>query len=453
MEFCALEAIMKKKIKNNWPVILGIIEKDHGVSSAAIKAWIQPLNVADVTEDTIYFSLDNKMGSRGIDFLESKFYDMYIQLAINELFDTNYDIKFVIKEESNNKNEDKSNHEETNLNPKYTFDTFIIGDNNKFAHAASVAVAESPAEAYNPLFLYGGVGLGKTHLMQAIGHHILKSNKDFKVLYVTSEAFTNELIESIKQDKNQEFRDKYRNIDLLLIDDIQFIIGKESTQEEFFHTFNTLHQAKKQVVITSDKSPKDLERLEERLRTRFEMGIQADISSPNYETRMAILRKKVESDDITIDDNILDYIASNIKSNIRELEGALNKIMVFSNLERQPIDLLLAEKALKDLISQDGDGDITAELIIQNVAEHYGISMSDMISKKKSQYIAYPRHIAMYLCNKMTECSLQYIGNILGKRDHTTVMHGVRRIEDDIKDNQNTKNAIDVLIKKINPNI
>lgn len=443
---------MKDKITNNWPVILGMIEKDHGVSSAAIKAWIQPLKVADVTEDTIYFSLDNKMGTRGLDFIESKFYDMYIQLAINELFDTNYDIKFVINKQEK-KSEEKPNKELNNLNPKYTFDTFIIGDNNKFAHAASVAVAEAPAEAYNPLFLYGGVGLGKTHLMQAIGHHILGNNKDAKVLYVTSETFTNELIESIKQDKNQEFRDKYRNIDLLLIDDIQFIIGKESTQEEFFHTFNTLHQAKKQIVITSDKSPKDLERLEERLRTRFEMGIQADISSPNYETRMAILRKKVESDGIEIDDNILDYIAANIKSNIRELEGALNKIIVFSNLERQPIDLVLAEKALKDLISPDGNREITAELIIQTVAEHYGLTMDDMVSKKKSQDIAYPRQISMYLCQKMTECSLQYVGNILGKRDHTTIMHGIKKIESDVKENQNLKNTIDVLIKKINPNM
>ncbi len=444
---------MKNKIINNWPVILGMIEKDYNVSTAAIKAWIQPLTVEEIKDDTIYFSLDNKMGSRGLNFIESKFYDMYLQLAINELFDTNYEVKFIINQEEKEEDAEKSNQITTNLNPKYTFDTFIIGDNNKFAHAASVAVAESPAEAYNPLFLYGGVGLGKTHLMQAIGHHILSKNKNAKVLYVTSETFTNELIESIKQDKNQEFRDKYRNIDLLLIDDIQFIVGKESTQEEFFHTFNTLHQSKKQIVITSDKSPKDLVQLEDRLRTRFEMGIQADISSPNYETRMAILRKKVETDGISIDDNILDYIASNIKFNIRELEGALNKIIFFSNLERQPIDLVLAEKALKDLISPDGSKEITAELIIQTVAEHYGLTMNDMVSKKKSQDIAYPRQISMYLCQKMTDCSLQYVGNILGRRDHTTIIHGIKKIESDIRENQNLKNTIDVLVKKINPNM
>ena len=338
-----------------------------------------------------------------------------------------------------------------NLNPKYTFDTFVVGNNNKLAHAASLAVADAPAEAYNPLFLYGGVGLGKTHLMHSIAHYILEHNPDAKVLYVTSEKFTNELIDSIRHDKNAEFRNKYRNIDVLLIDDIQFIIGKESTQEEFFHTFNTLHEAKKQIIISSDKPPKDMETLEERLRSRFEWGLTADIQSPDYETRMAILKKRAELDELNIDDDVMQYVANNIQSNIRELEGALNKICAYSALERKPINVELAEEALKDLITPEGHKEITPELIMNTVAEHYNISISDMVSKKKSQEIAYPRQIAMYLCRKLTEASLQSVGNMLGKRDHTTIIHGAEKIENDLAKNPSLKNTIEVIIKKINP--
>lgn len=343
------------------------------------------------------------------------------------------------------------NIEKANLNPRYTFDTFVVGNNNKMAHAASVAVAESPGEAYNPLFIYGGVGLGKTHLMHSIAHFVLQKNPSAKVLYVTSEYFTNELIDSIRNGNNStmsKFREKYRNIDVLLIDDIQFIIGKESTQEEFFHTFNSLHGAKKQIVISSDKPPKDMEILEDRLRSRFEWGLIVDISSPDYETRMAILRKKEELDGYKIDDEVIEYIAKNVKSNIRELEGSLNKIMAYANLEQKEINLDLAEKVLKDIISPNQKRIITPELILDIVAEHFDLSASDLIGNKRNSKIVFPRQIAMYLCRHMTEVTLKNIGKVLGGRDHTTVMNGITKIENELETSESTREVIDILKKK-----
>ena len=344
--------------------------------------------------------------------------------------------------------------EKANLNPRYTFDTFVVGSNNKLAHAASVAVAESPGEVYNPLFIYGGVGLGKTHLMHSIAHFVLQKRPQSKVLYVTSEYFTNELIESIRNGNNStmsKFREKYRNIDVLLIDDIQFIIGKESTQEEFFHTFNALHGAKKQIIISSDKPPKDMEILEDRLRSRFEWGLIVDISSPDFETRMAILRKKEELDGYQIDDQVIEYIAQNVKSNIRELEGSLNKIMAYANLENREINLALAEKVLKDIISPNQKRTITPELIINIVAEHFDLTPSDLTGNKRSSKIAYPRQIVMYLCRHMTETTLKIIGDSLGGRDHTTIMSGINKIEREVEENDATREIIDILKKKINP--
>ena len=340
------------------------------------------------------------------------------------------------------------------LNPRYTFDTFVVGANNNLAHAASLAVAESPGEIYNPLFIYGGVGLGKTHLMHSIAHFILKNNPKAKILYVTSEKFTNELIDAIRNKNNistTEFREKYRNNDVLLIDDIQFIIGKESTQEEFFHTFNALYEAKKQIIISSDKPPKEIETLEERLRSRFEWGLTVDIQSPDYETRMAILRKKEELEGYNIDNEVIKYIASNIKSNIRELEGALTKIVALSKLDRKEINLDLAEEALKDLISPNGTQEVTPELIIQVVADHYGVTPLDLASQKRSKDIVYPRQIAMYLCRSMVDTSLQHIGKCLGGRDHTTIIHGIEKVEAELATNSSLQNTIDILKKKINP--
>ena len=340
------------------------------------------------------------------------------------------------------------------LNPNYTFDTFVVGNNNKLAYAASLAVAESPGEVYNPLFLYGGVGLGKTHLMHSIAHFIQTNNPSMKVLYVSSEIFTNELIDSIRNGNNSsmnKFRDKYRNIDVLLIDDIQFIIGKESTQEEFFHTFNELHMAKKAIIISSDKPPKDMETLEERIRSRFEWGLITDIGSPDYETRMAILRRKKDMDDFELDDEILDYIATNIKSNIRELEGAFNKVMAGAKLEKKEVTLELAEQALKDIISPDEKKVITPEYIISVVAEHYGVTPADLSGNKRNSKIVMPRQVSMYLCREIISTPLKNIGKALGNRDHTTVMHGIEKIENELQNDDNLKNTIDILKKKINP--
>ena len=342
----------------------------------------------------------------------------------------------------------------TNLNPKYTFDTFVVGSNNNLAHAAALAVAESPGEIYNPLFIYGGVGLGKTHLMHAIAHFILKNNPSAKILYVSSETFTNELIDAIRNKNNittTEFREKYRNNDVLLIDDIQFIIGKESTQEEFFHTFNTLYESKKQIIISSDKPPKEIETLEERLRSRFEWGLTVDIQSPDYETRMAILRKKEEMEGYNIDNEVIKYIATNIKSNIRELEGALTKIVALSRLNKCDITLGLAEEALKDIISPNAQREVTPNLIIQVVSDHFGITPLDISSQKRTKEIVYPRQIVMYLCRNMTETPLQSIGRILGGRDHTTIIHGSEKIAADMNKDENLKNTIEILKKKINP--
>ena len=315
-------------------------------------------------------------------------------------------------------------------------------------------MAESPGEAYNPLYIYGGAGLGKTHLMHSIGHFILQQNKDMKVLYVTSEKFTNEIVESIRSGNAKamsKIREKYRTVDVLLIDDIQFIIGKESTQEEFFHTFNTLHADGKQIVLTSDRPPKELETLEERFRSRFEWGLVADIQPPDYETRLAILIKNAESCNKEIDSEVLEYIAANIKSNIRELEGAFNKIIAFSKLNNLDINLTHAEEALKDIIYPDEMREVTPSLIINAVAEHFGITPDDIMSRKRNSELVQARQIVMYLCRDLTDASLSGIAKLLGKKDHTTVIHGVNKITDEIVNNEELKNKIEVIKKKIVP--
>ena len=326
------------------------------------------------------------------------------------------------------------------VQPKYTFDTFVVGNNNRFAHAAALAVSEAPSSMYNPLFIYGGVGLGKTHLMQAIGNEILKRDSSKKVLYVTSEAFTNELVNAIKDAnyKNELFRNKYRNIDILLIDDIQFFAGKNTAQEEFFHTFNTLHQNGKQIILSSDKPPRDISLLEERLKSRFEWGLIADISMPDYEMRLAILRKKTQLEGILIDDDILSLIATRIDSNIRELEGVLNKILAYTSLTHSPITIEVVEKAINDITLQK-ENIISADYIQDVVSNYFKIDKRDMVSAKKSNDIAYPRQIAMYLCRTVGQMSFPRIGNDFGGRDHTTVMHAYKKIEKEIKENTNTK--------------
>ena len=352
-----------------------------------------------------------------------------------------------------NKNEvQKEKLISSNLNPKNTFDSFVIGNSNRFAHAACVAVAESPAKAYNPLFIYGGVGLGKTHLMHAIGHYILNQNSNAKVLYLSSENFTNELINSIKDDKNEAFRNKYRNVDVLLVDDIQFIAGKESTQEEFFHTFNALHNASKQIIISSDRPPKEIPTLEDRLRSRFEMGLIADIQSPDYETRIAILRKKAQEEDKHVPDEVTIHIAKNIKSNIRELEGALVRIFAYADLANKEITYELACEALKDIISGKVNKEINVDLIKEKVSQYYNIKISDFNLKKMTREIAFPRQVAMYLSRELTDLSLPKIGESFGGKDHTTVMHAHEKISNDIKKNKDLKDKIENIINDIKNN-
>lgn len=346
---------------------------------------------------------------------------------------------------SNNANEEFV----TSLNPKYTFETFVIGNSNRFAHAASLAVAEVPAKVYNPFFLYGGVGLGKTHLMHAIGHRIRMHHPEMKVLYISSEKFTNELINSIRDGNPESFRQKYRNIDVLLVDDIQFLSKKEHTQEEFFHTFNTLHEANKQIIISSDRAPREIPTLEDRLRSRFEWGLITDIQPPDLETRIAILRKKALLENLNVPNDIMVYIAGRIDNNIRELEGALIRVMAYSSLTGQNIDMNLATEALKDIFPNGRPKQITMELIQQVVANYFKIRQDELIAKKRTRNVAYPRQIAMYLCREMTETSLPRIGEIFGGRDHTTVIHAHDKISREMNEDTKLNNIVKELIRKI----
>ena len=387
------------------------------------------------------------------DILRTRYLNL-IESCLSQLTSNKFEIKIIsdsneveqnpLKTSNNNNiiNNDINNNIIRNyprLNPKYTFDTFVIGNSNRFAHAACVAVAESPARAYNPLFLYGGVGLGKTHLMHAIGHSIMKEQNDAKVVYVSSEKFTNELINSIKSDKNEEFRDKYRNVDILLIDDIQFIAGKEGTQEEFFHTFNALHEANKQIIISSDRPPKEIPTLEDRLRSRFEMGLIADIQPPDFETRIAILKTKAQIENIDIPNEVMNYIATYIKSNIRELEGALTRVVAYSSLINKDIYYDLAVEALKDIVTTSESQEISVNRIKEKVSTAFGIKMDDFNSKKRTRTIAYPRQIAMYLSRELTDLSLPKIGNEFGGRDHTTVIHAHDKISKDLELEKNSE--------------
>ncbi len=449
------------KILEKWDEILQTVKREHEISDISFDTWIKPLEVFGVEGSLLYILVPSEQMT--LSYITKKYY-LPLKVAIAEIIGTEYEIKFILPEQTKNirttGNKSKKHPEpevskRSNLNPNYTFNTFVVGSNNRFAQSASLAVAESPGEAYNPLYIYGGPGLGKTHLMHSIGHFILEKNPNAKVLYVTSEEFTNEVIESIRSGNASamnKFREKYRTIDVLMIDDVQFIIGKESTQEEFFHTFNALHSAGKQIILTSDKPPKDMETLEERIRSRFEWGLMADIGAPDYETRMAILRRKVESDDMVLSDDILNYIANNIKSNIRELEGALNKLLAYSNLEKTDITMEIAQKELQNIITPDKPREITPQLIIEVVSEHFQISLDQMISKNRSNEIARPRQIAMYLCKTMTDIPLDSIGALLGGRDHSTIIHGIKKIGDEYDSNEQTRNLIETIKKKINPN-
>ena len=459
---------MIEKIKENWQKILLILKEEHDISDISYHTWLEPLVPYSFDNNTVTVIVPEQTFLKFV----NKKYGLILKVTISEFIGRECEIQFKVKEQVA-ETEPKGPQlitktkaavspdaiQSANLNPKYTFDSFVVGSNNNLAHAAALAVAESPGEIYNPLFIYGGVGLGKTHLMHAIAHFILKNDPKAKILYVTSETFTNELIDAIRNKNNittTEFREKYRNNDVLLIDDIQFIIGKESTQEEFFHTFNHLHTAGKQIIISSDRPPKDIETLEARLRTRFEWGLIADISAPDYETRMAILQKKIEMDSLqkyNIPDDVLEYIATNVKTNIRELEGSLNKLIALYKLQntQEAIDIPLAAEALKDIISSQANREVTPELILDVVSEHFGISIADLKSSKRTAEIAIPRQIFMYLCRDMTSASLKVMGIVLGGKDHSTINHGIKKIQAEIKENESLSNTIDIIKKKINP--
>lgn len=416
------------------------------LTSISYETWIKTLEIESMTDSKIVLKANSDVQ---MDTINTRYHDLIVN-TFAEITKKYYEISCVLESTKDSFTSNTStsiNYEvpvSSSINPNYTFETFVVGKNNSLAHAASLAVAEAPAKAYNPLFLYGGVGLGKTHLMHAVANTVLKNDKSKNVLYVTSEKFTNEIINAIKDNKTEQFRNKYRNIDVLLIDDIQFIAGKDTVQEEFFHTFNTLRENGKQIILSSDKPPRDIQLLEERLKSRFEWGLIADISAPDYETRLAILRKKASSENIVIDDEILMNIANRVDTNIRELEGALNKIIAHATLIPGPISKELAERAINDIVMKK-EKIISIEFIQDTVCKYFNIDKRDLKSSNRSNDIAYPRQIAMYLCKTVAHQSFPAIGKEFGKRDHTTVMHAYNKIEKEIKDIPNTKLIVDSL--------
>ena len=451
---------MDADLKKLWDQTLTIIKAE--MSEVSFNTWIKSCEPISISNDTIRISVPNSFTQ---DILEKRYKDL-VANSIKSICSKLYKIEFLIasdiksdetsKEDTPELKKNKavliSDELSTTLNPKYTFDSFVIGNCNRFAHAASLAVAEAPAKAYNPLFIYGGVGLGKTHLMHAIGHYILDSNPNARVEYVSSEKFTNELINAIKDDKNEEFRNKYRNVDVLLIDDIQFIAGKERTQEEFFHTFNALHDANKQIILSSDRPPKEIPTLEDRLRSRFEWGLIADIQVPDFETRMAILKKKADVEKLNVANEVMVYIATKIKSNIRELEGALIRIVAYSSLTNKEITVDLASEALKDIISKKQGKNITISIIQDIVASYFNLRIEDLKSQRRTRNIAYPRQIAMYLSRKLTDMSLPKIGEEFGGRDHTTVIHAYEKISENLNTDESLQHTIEDITKKLTQN-
>ncbi|HCG59015.1 MAG TPA: chromosomal replication initiator protein DnaA [Lachnospiraceae bacterium] len=457
-------------VEEKWADILENVHQEYEVSDVAFKAWLKPLTIFQIEGNTISILVPN--GQMAIEYIQKK-YTIQLKVAIAEMTGVEYELEFLTPEQARENRLRTANQakkketeeeippkarlalEEAGLNPRYTFDTFVVGENNRFAYAAAVAIAEAPGKVYNPFFIYGGSGLGKTHLMHSIAHHIITTQPDKIVRYVSSEVFTNELISALKNSNNvsmlNAFRHKYRNIDVLLIDDIQFIIGKDATQNEFFHTFNDLFDQSKQIIISSDRPPKEFDALDDRLKNRLAWGLQADVKKPDYETRMAILQKKAETEGYQVDNEVLQYIATNIKSNIRELEGALIKLIAFSRLDHgRPIDIQLAKDALRDLISPEEGQPITADTIIDIVSEHFGITRADILSKKRNAEIAQPRQIVMYLCREMLDLPYKSIGKVLA-RDHSTVMHGITAVEDEMSQYPDMQRTIDVLKRKINP--
>ena len=432
------------------------------LSLVAFHTWIEPMKFYKVENDIFYIEIPTEKAQL-INYLIKNYKDIF-HVCISDATNHDYDIRFIIKkdeEEMESKSGIVTNnadlYKQANLVSKYTFENFVVGSNNSFAHSASLAVAENPGEDFNPLFIYGGSGLGKTHLMHSIGHYIIDHYPEKKVLYVESETFNNDVVEGIRSGTSaamNRLSDKYRNVDVLLIDDIQFIIGKESTQEEFFHTFNALYNNGKAVIISSDKSPKEMVTLDERFVSRFQQGLQADIQPPSYETRAAILLMLAEPYNNTIyavPQEVIDYIATNVNSNIRQLEGAFTKVMHYSKLTNKSITLEMAEEALKDIIYPDSPKMVTPQIIIQVVADHFGIKAEDITSKKRTAEIVIPRQVVMYLCRELTDISLKNIAKVLDKKDHSTIINGITKIQDEINNNSEFANQINIIKKKITP--
>jgi chromosomal replication initiator protein len=439
-----------------WQQVLSVIQTK--LSKPSFETWFKPIKTSVFTDSTLLIYAPNKFS---MEWLESR-YSKLIVAAVFEALGKTVEVKFALENDEAKPPAAQQaaaaapkpvvlTQEEvsSNLNPKYTFETFVIGSGNRFAHAASLAVAETPAKAYNPLFLYGGVGLGKTHLMHAIGHYVLEHNPEARVMYISSEKFTNEFINAVRDNRGEGFRNKYRSIDVLLIDDIQFLAGKEGTQEEFFHTFNALHEEGKQIIISSDRPPKEIPTLEDRLRSRFEWGLITDIQPPDLETRIAILRKKAKAENLDIPNEAMVYIANQIDTNIRELEGALIRVVAYSSLINQDITVHLAAEALKDIIPSSRPRQITIQDIQQKVADFYGLKLEDFKARKRTKAVAFPRQVAMYLSRELTDFSLPKIGEAFGGRDHTTVIHAHEKIAASIKSDQELYKIIHNITEKI----
>lgn len=443
---------MKAQLSSIWYQALKILKEKKEVSPSAYDHWIEPLIPVGMNEDTIYLKVPTEVHyeivktlhsdaiQEAVNFVSDHFYKVVI-LDYNE--DTPPELEYTVAF-------DRSGDNATTLNPRYTFDSFVVGDSNRLAHAASKAVSERPAAAFNPLFLYGGAGLGKTHLVQAIGNKIMEDNPSANILYVTSEKFMNEFINLMVTKKNTiDFRNKYRTCDVLIIDDIQFLSNKDQTQVEFFHTFNALHEANKQIIMTSDRPPKEIKELEERMRTRFEWGLIVDIKPPDLETRVAILKKKASEENFEVPDNILFYIAENLKSNIRNLEGVLKRLTAYNVLMGKPITMSLADEAIKEFLNKNEDPHINTEYILSIVANYFNITSDEILSSKRTQEISYARHIAMYLIREFTNLSLPKIGKELGGRNHATILNGINNIKASMEKDEDTKKIIDELVKNL----
>lgn len=425
------------------------------LTNASYDTWFSETKIKSLDNNQIVILAPTSFNA---DWLKKNYLNL-IQEVIEETIGEHLNIKVISDEFDDSETDFQTNKPAerpasqeilpSQLNTDNTFDTFVIGSGNRFSHAASLAVAEAPAKAYNPLFIYGGVGLGKTHLMHAIGHYVMEHKENAKVVYTSSEKFTNEFINSIKDNKTEEFRSKYRNVDVLLIDDIQFLAGKESTQEEFFHTFNELHQNHKQIVISSDRAPKEIPTLEERLRSRFEWGLTTDVTPPDLETRIAILRKKSEEENIEIPNEAMLYIATQIQSNIRELEGALTKVVAYSKLVNRELNSDLVAEALKDIIASSKPKKVTIQDIQEAVGAYYNIRLEDFSAKKRTKSIAFPRQIAMYLARELTDFSLPKIGEEFGGRDHTTVIHAHEKIRKELEHDNSLKSDLKNIEKDI----